>query len=153
MSRIMIASAKMRYFRIRGRGELRGGGEDEDEAEAIDEIKICNAHLHYMTAKREVWQRGGSVPQFLGSPGAIPGLLPPQVFVRRLQHGAVLRRARIAGTWLSNQFGRVVLLAESSGGAGEVGLLRNCPHWPLPGDSDVFRCICVWPHIPEVPSN
>ena len=47
-SRIMIASAKMRYFKI------RGGGEDEDDAEDIDEIKICNAHLHFRTAKKDL---------------------------------------------------------------------------------------------------
>ena len=52
MSRIMIASAKMRYFRIRGRGG------DEDEAEEIDELQIANAHLHYRTAKRDL--QGGS---------------------------------------------------------------------------------------------
>ena len=34
MSRIMIASAKMRYFK------LRGGGEDGDEAEEMDEIRM-----------------------------------------------------------------------------------------------------------------
>ena len=48
MSRIMIASAKMRYFR------LRGGGEDGHEAEDIDEINVCNAHLHCMTAKKDL---------------------------------------------------------------------------------------------------
>ena len=46
VSRIMIASVKMRYFKI------RGGGEDEDDAEGIDEINICNAHLHFRTAKK-----------------------------------------------------------------------------------------------------
>ena len=44
----MIASAKMRYFRIRGRGG------DEDEAEEIDELQIANAHLHFRTAKRDL---------------------------------------------------------------------------------------------------
>ena len=48
MSRIMIASAKMRYFKI------RGGGWDGDEAEAVQEINICNAHMHYQIAKRGV---------------------------------------------------------------------------------------------------
>ena len=58
MSRIMIASAKMRYFKI------RGGGEDEDEAEDIDEIKICNAHLHCRTAKKDLEQGSRACKRF-----------------------------------------------------------------------------------------
>ena len=52
MSRIMIASAKMRHFRI------RGGGADGDEDEDIDEITICNVHLHPKTAKRDLSEGG-----------------------------------------------------------------------------------------------
>ena len=61
MSRIMIASAKMRYFK------LRGGGEDGDAAEEIDEIKICNAHLHFRTAKRDLRSGGQAYRRFWDS--------------------------------------------------------------------------------------
>ena len=44
----MIAAAKMRYFKI------RGGGEDEDEGTATDEITIFSAHMNYRTAKRDL---------------------------------------------------------------------------------------------------
>ena len=53
VSRIMIASVKMRYFRI------RGGGADGDEDEECDEIKIANAHLNFRTAKRDL--QGGAI--------------------------------------------------------------------------------------------
>ena len=58
MSRIMIAAAKMRYFK------LRGGGEDEDEGTAIDEITICNAHLNHMTAKRDLKEGAKAYKRF-----------------------------------------------------------------------------------------
>ena len=48
VSRIMIASLKMRHLRIRGRGV------DGDDAEDLDEIRIANAHLHFRTAKRQL---------------------------------------------------------------------------------------------------
>ena len=42
-SRIMFARAEMKHYRLRGRG-----GED------LNEITICNAHLHSQTAARRV---------------------------------------------------------------------------------------------------
>ena len=44
MSRIMVASAKMRDSRI------RGGGADGDEDGEIYEITTCNVHLHHKTS-------------------------------------------------------------------------------------------------------
>ena len=60
VSRIMVASLKMRFFKIRGGGGdgISGGGGDGDEAEGLDEIKIANVHLHFRTAKRDL--QGGS---------------------------------------------------------------------------------------------
>ena len=43
MSRIMVVACKMRWFRIHG-----GGGENADT------LVLCNCHLHFMTAKKEV---------------------------------------------------------------------------------------------------
>ena len=45
MTRVMIASLKMRYFRTRGGG---------DEAKSVDELTIINVHLNHMTAKKDV---------------------------------------------------------------------------------------------------
>ena len=42
-SRIMIATAKLRHYRLRGRGD-----------EETDELTICNAHFNSNTAKKEV---------------------------------------------------------------------------------------------------
>ena len=58
VSRIMIASLKMRHVRIRGRG-VNG-----DDAEDIDEIRIANAHLHYRTAKRELQSGAAAYKRF-----------------------------------------------------------------------------------------
>ena len=51
----------MRYFK------LRGGGEDGDEAEEIDEIRICNAHLNYKTTKRDLNSGGQAYSRFWDS--------------------------------------------------------------------------------------
>ena len=67
VSRIMIASAKMRYFKI------RGGGEEGEEDEDLDEVKIANAHLHCRTAKRELEAGGSAYKRCLGFAGAIHG--------------------------------------------------------------------------------
>jgi len=56
VSRIMIASIKMRH--IRGRG---GAG---DDAEDLDEIRIANAHLHFRTAKRDLNKGGAAYKRF-----------------------------------------------------------------------------------------
>ncbi len=86
MSRIMIASAKMTYFK------LRGGGEDADEAE-IDEIKICNAHMNYRTAKRDLRSGAQAYRRFWDSLARYLVTFEPRFFVRRLQHGVVRRGA------------------------------------------------------------
>ena len=57
-SRIMIATVKMKYFRLRGRGA------DGDEDEETDEITICNAHLHARTAKRDLNEGGRAYSLF-----------------------------------------------------------------------------------------
>ena len=54
----MIASLKMRYVRIRGRGV------DGDDAEDLDEIRIANAHLHFRTAKRELQSGAAAYKRF-----------------------------------------------------------------------------------------
>ena len=57
MSKIMIASAKMRCFKLRGGGdELRGGGDDDDPQEDKDDIVICNAHMHALTTQTRLIQ-------------------------------------------------------------------------------------------------
>ena len=54
----------MRYFKLCGGGDLRGGGEDEHEAEDIDEITICNAHLHCRTAKKDLKEGASAFRRF-----------------------------------------------------------------------------------------
>ena len=46
VSKVMVATVKMRYFKIRGSGE--------DGSDCKDEITIVNVHLHCMTAKGDV---------------------------------------------------------------------------------------------------
>ena len=55
LSRILIASLKMRYFRTRGGG---------DEADSLDEIKIANVHLYFRTAKRDVANGAAAYKRF-----------------------------------------------------------------------------------------
>ena len=55
LSRILVASLKMRYFRTRG---------GEDEAEGLDEITIANVHLHFRTAKRDLQQGATAFRRF-----------------------------------------------------------------------------------------
>ena len=55
VSRILIASLKMRYFRTRGGG---------DEAEGLDEITIANVHMHFRTAKRDLTGGAKAYKQF-----------------------------------------------------------------------------------------
>ena len=57
MTRIMVATLKMRYFKIRGSGE--DGVRDFDP----QEITVVNVHLHCMTAKGDV--SGGSTSRKL----------------------------------------------------------------------------------------
>jgi hypothetical protein len=64
VSRIMIASAKMRYFKFRGGGEIRSGEDHVHEADDLDEITICNAHLHARTAKRDLLQAAAAYKNF-----------------------------------------------------------------------------------------
>ena len=49
----MIVRAKMKHFIIRG-----GGAED------IDDVTICNVHLHHMTAKRALEEGSGAYHDF-----------------------------------------------------------------------------------------
>ena len=46
VSRIMLASAKMRYCKT------FGSGEDGSDDQVIDELRLANVHLNYRTAKR-----------------------------------------------------------------------------------------------------
>ena len=54
----MIAFAQMKNFKI------RGGGADGDEDEDIHEITICNAHLNFRTAKRDLKQGAQAYKRF-----------------------------------------------------------------------------------------
>ena len=47
VSRIMIASLKMRFARN------RGGGDDEED-DSLDQLRVANVHLHFRTAKKEL---------------------------------------------------------------------------------------------------
>ena len=58
MSRIMIASAKMWYYKI------PGSGADVDEAVESDEIIIANVHMSYRTAKRDLRAGGQAYKRF-----------------------------------------------------------------------------------------
>ena len=48
VSRIMVASAKMRFWRPRGSGEADSDPQD------FDEVRLANVHLHCLTAKKEL---------------------------------------------------------------------------------------------------
>ena len=60
VSRIMIASAKMRFWRTRGSGEA-----DSDDQD-FDELRFANVHLNYKTAKKELHAGGESYKHFWG---------------------------------------------------------------------------------------
>ena len=54
VSRILIASLKMRHART------RGGGEDA----SLDEVRIANVHMHFRTAKRDIQAGGAAYKRF-----------------------------------------------------------------------------------------
>ena len=84
VSRIMIASLKMRYVRIRGRGV------DGDDAEDFDEIRIANAHLHFRTAKRELQSGATAYKRFWDLLAKYIVEFGPSFFMRRFHYGTVL---------------------------------------------------------------
>ena len=49
ISRIMIASAKMRFWKTRG-----SGAAGSDDQEDLDELTFANVHMNYKTAKKEL---------------------------------------------------------------------------------------------------
>ena len=53
-SRIIIATVKLRYYRLHGRGD-----------DATDALAICNAHFHSMTAKKRHKRRSTRVQRLL----------------------------------------------------------------------------------------
>ena len=58
LSRIMIASLKMRHVRLRGRGD------DAGEEEVADELRVCNVHLNAQTAKKDVQEGSRAFKRF-----------------------------------------------------------------------------------------
>ena len=58
VSRIMIASAKMRFWENRGSGEDGFGDQDADE------FRLANVHLHFRTAKRDLQGGGAAYKRF-----------------------------------------------------------------------------------------
>ena len=58
VSRMMIASAKMRFW------ENRGSGEDGFVDQDADEFRLANVHLHYRTAKRDLQGGGEAYKRF-----------------------------------------------------------------------------------------
>ena len=144
VSRIMIASLKMRNVSFRGRGV------DGDDAEDLGEIRIANAHLHFRTAKRELQSGAAAYKRFWDLLAKYIAEFRPSLLCGDFNMALLAVIPELRARSFQVFFGRVVLLAEQLGDACEGGLMRHLPHRTLPRDSHVLRCFCVWAPIPRV---
>jgi len=144
VSRIMIASLKMRCVSFRGRGV------DGDDAEDLGEIRIANAHLHFRTAKRELQSGAAAYKRFWDLLAKYIAEFRPSLLCGDFNMALLAVIPELRARSFQVFFGRVVLLAEQLGDACEGGLMRHLPHRTLPRDSHVLRCFCVWAPIPRV---